>query len=72
VSPISSEELRESFDFFDKDGDGKLSQNEFAGLLETLGEAEKGQDLSRRFKAMDSDGNGLVDFSEFARWFAAR
>ena len=36
MSDISIEELRENFDFYDKDGDGKLGREEFAGLMETI------------------------------------
>ena len=72
MTHISSEELRENFDYFDKDGDGKLSREEFAGLMEALGVAETGQDASRGFSAIDTDGSGLIEFDEFARWFSDR
>ena len=66
------DELRESFDFYDKDGNGKLERDEFAGLMETLGMVEPGEDPSRGFSAIDTDASGQIDFDEFVRWFADR
>ena len=69
MTEIGLEELRENFDYFDSDGDGRLDASEFAGLMEALGVAEPGQDLLVGFKAIDTDGNGVIEFNEFAAWF---
>jgi Ca2+-binding EF-hand superfamily protein len=72
VSDISIEELRENFDFYDKDGDGKLDREEFAGLMETLGMVEPGENPSRGFSAIDTDSSGQIEFDEFVAWFSDR
>ncbi len=72
MSDISIEELRENFDFYDKDGDGKLGRDEFAGLMETLGMIEPGENPSRGFSAIDTDGSGQIEFDEFVNWFTDR
>lgn len=72
MTDISIEELRENFEYFDENGDGKLDLVEFTALMEALGAAETGEDQSFGFRAIDTDGSGDVEFDEFARWFNAR
>ena len=67
---ISIEELRENFDHFDANGDGKIDAKEFAALMSALGGDEPGSDAAIGFRAIDSDGSGLIEFDEFSRWFA--
>ena len=66
---ISIEELRENFDYFDANGDGKIDVKEFSALMSALEADEPGSDAAIGFRAIDSDGSGLIDFDEFARWF---
>ena len=72
MADISTEELRENFDYFDSNNDGKLDLEEFAGLMEALGALEHGDDAGLGFREIDSDGSGTVEFDEFSRWFSAR
>jgi Ca2+-binding EF-hand superfamily protein len=69
VSEISDEEIQENFEYFDKNGDGKLTRTEFGELMNALGATEPGEDPSRGFSSIDSDGSGGIDLEEFARWF---
>ena len=69
---MDEEELRENFEHFDRNNDGKLDASEFAGLMEALGALEPGEDASIGFGAIDTDCSGLVEFDEFARWFSQR
>ncbi len=72
MSDLSSEELRENFDHFDSNGDGKLDRGEFGRLMDALGAVEPGEDPGRGFSSIDTDGSGEVEFDEFVRWFSAR
>ena len=72
MTDISEEELRENFEHFDTDGDGKLNREEFGRLMEALGAVEPGEDAGRGFSSIDTDGSAGVDFDEFVRWFSAR
>ena len=69
MSDISDDELRENFDHFDTNNDGKLNREEFGRLMEGLGAVEPGADPGRGFSSIDTDGSGAIDFAEFSRWF---
>ena len=68
----SPEELRENFDHFDSNGDGRIELHEFESLMEALGVEASLEEIRVGFGAIDPDGSGLVDFREFANWFADR
>jgi Ca2+-binding EF-hand superfamily protein len=66
---ISAEELRENFDHFDANGDGRIDVGEFTRLMAALGGEEPGMDAAIGFSAIDTDGSGLIEFDEFSSWF---
>lgn len=65
----SREELREEFDYFDSDDNGKIEFDEFLGLLEALGADVKDDEAHAGFDALDTDGDGHIDFHEFLAWW---
>ncbi len=69
---MDEEELRENFDHFDRNRDGRLDLAEFSELMEALGALEPGESASMGFQAIDTDSSGLVEFDEFVRWFSQR
>ncbi|MFV0277213.1 MAG: EF-hand domain-containing protein [Parahaliea sp.] len=69
---ISAEELRENFEHFDSDGDGRLELSEFVRLLQALDTKDTDKSAAMGFQAIDSDGSGRVEFDEFVQWFATR
>jgi calcium-binding protein CML len=62
-------ELRRLFTRFDSDSDGLIDQQEFRGILQTLGDDPSNEVLSLNFAAIDSDADGMVDFRELMRWW---
>eukprot|EP00475_Leptophrys_vorax_P039681 TRINITY_DN72043_c0_g1_i1.p2 TRINITY_DN72043_c0_g1~~TRINITY_DN72043_c0_g1_i1.p2 ORF type:complete len:284 (-),score=17.36 TRINITY_DN72043_c0_g1_i1:1534-2385(-) len=66
-------ELADVFNLMDRDGDGKISCDELATLLRTIGEADDADDeaTAAAVRAMmaqaDTDGDGSIDFDEFLR-----
>jgi Ca2+-binding EF-hand superfamily protein len=65
-------ELRENFDHFDADDNGKIEFDEFRSLLAAL-DADVGEEEARiGFDAVDSDGDGHIEFGEFLSWWDAR
>ncbi|GAA4947266.1 EF-hand domain-containing protein [Nonomuraea thailandensis] len=58
LTPIS----RATFTVADRDGDGRISAEEFRALW-----THPGTDLSAAFDRADADGDGRISFEEFAR-----
>lgn len=65
-------ELRETFDHFDGDKNGKIDLAEFSDLLEAIGAGMSGTDAKIGFDAIDTDGNHTIDFGEFVAWWNDR
>jgi Ca2+-binding EF-hand superfamily protein len=64
------DELREAFDYNDRDSDGRIQLDEFAAMLDEL-EADMSQnDVEIGFKDIDTNDDGLIDFTEFVAWWA--
>jgi len=61
--------IREEFDRYDRDGDGSISIDEFAGLLAAFGEGLSADEQLLAFDATDRDADGVIDFEEFASWW---
>lgn len=75
MSKISDEamaELREIFNHFDKNQNGKIESSEFSALLEALGADMSEFEVTTGLRALDDDGNGTIEFEEFAAWWADR
>ena len=63
-----TKELRDVFRAIDKNGDGKLSQEElFSKYKETMGTAEAREQVERIMKEVDTDRNGFIDYTEFLK-----
>lgn len=63
-----TKELRDVFRTIDKNGDGKLSQEElFNKYKETMGVAEAREQVERIMKEVDTDRNGFIDYTEFLK-----
>jgi calmodulin len=63
------DELRESFDYNDRDGDGRIEMSEFAAMLDELEAGMTAREVEIGFKDIDTNDDGLVDFEEFAAWW---
>lgn len=66
------DELREIFDHYDKDGNGRIDRSEFASLMMALGGAADPDEAAIGFQEIDGDRSGSVDFKEFASWWEDR
>ena len=58
-------EIKEAFNFFDKDNDGKISCKEFKQLLVKLSDEYKEKDVDELFKLVDLDLDGFISINEF-------
>ncbi|KAI3930377.1 hypothetical protein MKX01_003405 [Papaver californicum] len=67
---VGSSELRDVFDFFDTDKNGKISAEELLGVLMAIGGDEQRCTLDEcksMINGVDSDGDGFVCFQDFCK-----
>jgi len=70
-SGITSDEysdIKESFEYFDKDKDGKLNALDFFGVLKFLGENFTEQGAQELLNQLDIDNDGLLNFDEYKKY----
>ena len=61
--------LLELFEHFDRNGDGRIDEDEFGQILDKLGSESSPEVRSLEFAAMDANADGEVEFKEFADWW---
>ena len=64
------DELREAFDYNDRDSDGRIQLDEFAAMLDELEADMSDSDVEIGFKDIDTNDDGLIDFQEFVAWWS--
>lgn len=70
IMEVTQEErdvLKQTFDDFDKDGNGQLDISELAQVLTAFSKGKKPSDaeVSKIFAIADKDKNGTIEFEEF-------
>lgn len=63
------EELREAFEYNDRDGDGKIEIGEFVTMLDELEAGVTAAEARLGFQDIDRNDDGLIDFNEFVAWW---
>lgn len=63
------DELREAFDYNDRDADGRIQLDEFSAMLDELEADMTRQEVEIGFKDIDTNDDGLIDFAEFVAWW---
>jgi len=63
------EELREAFDYNDRDGDGRIEKDEFAIMLDELDAGLSKREIEVGFQDIDTNDDQLIDFDEFVVWW---
>merc|ERR1711874_106899 len=58
-------EYKESFIFFDKDGDGLISKSELGTVMSNIGMNPTEAELQDMVNEVDADHDGFVNFEEF-------
>ena len=71
-SPDELEELKESFDYNDANGDGRIEFDEFVKMLQSLDAYGTRDEARVGFDSVDGDGDGSIDFDEFVAWWRDR
>jgi len=68
ISQDEYSDIRESFDHFDKDKDGKLNALDFFGVLSFLGESPTEDGAKKLLEDLDLDRDGLLSFEEYSKY----
>ena len=58
-------ELQETFVYFDKDKDGRISSKELGLVMQSLGQNPTDSEIRDIINEVDADRNGQLDFEEF-------
>lgn len=66
------EELKENFDHFDRDGNGRIDFGEFRELMDALTADLTEQQARVGFDSVDKDGSGRINFVEFCDWWSSK
>lgn len=61
--------LRESFDAFDLNHDGRLTLGEFIRFMENLDENMTAEECQIGFDEIDTNRDGAIEFEEFLAWW---
>jgi len=66
VSDLEAEdEIREAFQFFDRDGNGYITRHELKSVMMNLGEKLTDHECNQLVEEADIDGDGKIDYEEF-------
>ncbi|KAL6512951.1 hypothetical protein OROHE_019741 [Orobanche hederae] len=65
LSGYGDAELKDAFDLYDKDKDGKISAGELQAVLRSMQENRSIEDCERMIDCFDVDGDGYINFKEF-------
>lgn len=68
----SGNELLDIFQRYDRDRSGSISRQEFARLLEALGQNVSEEELEVALDAVDTNHTGKISWQEFKQWWMAR
>ena len=63
------DELREAFDYNDRDGDGRIELTEFSAMLDELEADMSKRETEIGFQDIDTNDDQLIDFNEFVAWW---
>ena len=67
ASENNCSELQRVFDYFDEDGDGKISPSELRSCVVTVGGEMSMDEAEAAVKTCDLNGDGQIDFEEFQK-----
>jgi Ca2+-binding EF-hand superfamily protein len=65
-------EIKEIFDYFDKDGSGEIDSDELKDCLKCLGENVVDEEVNDMIAAMDINGDGTISYTEFLNEMSKR
>ena len=69
LSEAEIAEIRDHFEFFDRNHNDLLEEREFVQLFKILAPDASKEMALRGFRTIDKDDNGGIDFDEFLEWW---
>ena len=66
------EEIRQTFQLFDKNQDGTIDQEELGDVFRSLGQHYTEAELAEMIAEMDTDNSGSIEFTEFLQMMRRR
>jgi len=66
---IELEQIKKTFDSFDTDATGYLSQDELENVMRGVGFSLSQEQVQQLIVALDLDGDGMVEKDEFLHWY---
>jgi len=62
-------EIKENFQFFDRDNNGQIDADEFTMLLQVLSPNTTRESALQGFDIVDENNDGHIDVDEFIAWW---
>ncbi len=69
LSPQQLAEIKENFEFFDRDSNSKIDLGEFTKLLRVISPTATLEQAQKGFELIDENQDGHIDFDEFINWW---
>jgi len=71
ISGSDEADIKDSFQHFDRDNDGKLNALDFYGVLKFLGEKVTEEDAANLLKQLGGS-DGLLEYEEYRKWMVKK
>ena len=62
-------EIKENFEFFDRDSNNEIDLGEFTKLLRVISPTATIEQAQKGFELIDENQDGHIDFDEFFDWW---
>lgn len=69
LSDEKARDVRESFEYFDRDRNGFIDFDEFSELLRVISPESTVQQAAEGFSIIDTDSDGHIGLEEFIAWW---
>lgn len=66
------EDIKETFNTFDKDGDGSITTKELGAVIKSMGQNATEAEIQDMINDMDENGDGIITFEEFSKEMAKK
>ena len=69
ISDIQLAEIKENFEFFDRDSNNEIDLGEFTKLLRVISPTATLEQAQKGFELIDENQDEHIDFDEFMSWW---